>query len=95
MQPKVKEALHNVWQAETRKETGQAFEHCVKRFSPKYPKVMECLAKDEDSLSAFYNYPAENWRHIRTTIAEAQVAIKSYSVLVLIPGQLQCEWVLR
>ena len=28
---------------------------------------MECLAKDKSSLLAFYDYPAENWQHIRTT----------------------------
>lgn len=67
MQPKVKEALHNIWQAETRKKAYQAFDNCIERFSPKYPKAMECLAKDKDSMLAFYDYPAENWQHIRTT----------------------------
>lgn len=67
MQPKVKEALHNIWQAETREKAYKAFDHCVERFSPKYPKAMECLAKDKDSMLAFYDYPAENWQHIRTT----------------------------
>lgn len=28
---------------------------------------MECLAKDKDSMLAFYDYPAENWQHIRPT----------------------------
>lgn len=28
---------------------------------------MECLAKDKDSMLAFYDYPAENWQHIRAT----------------------------
>jgi transposase-like protein len=27
---------------------------------------MECLAKDKSSMLAFYDYPAENWQHIRT-----------------------------
>ena len=67
MQPKVKEALHNIWQAETRQQAYQAFDHCIERFSPKYPKAMECLAKDKASMLAFYDYPAENWQHIRTT----------------------------
>ena len=67
MQPKVKEALHNIWQAETREKAYTAFDHCIERFSPKYPKAMECLAKDKDSMLAFYDYPAENWQHIRTT----------------------------
>jgi len=67
MQPKVKEVLHNIWQAETREKAYEAFDNCIERFSPKYPKVMECLAKDKDSMLAFYDYPAENWQHIRTT----------------------------
>ena len=67
MQPKIKEALHNIWQAETRQQAYQAFDHCIERFSPKYPKAMECLAKDKASMLAFYDYPAENWQHIRTT----------------------------
>lgn len=67
MQPKVKEALHNIWQAETRESAEKALNHCVERFSPKYPKAMECLAKDEETLLAFYDFPAENWQHIRTT----------------------------
>jgi transposase-like protein len=28
---------------------------------------MECLAKDKSSMLVFYDYPAENWQHIRTT----------------------------
>jgi transposase-like protein len=67
VQPKVKEALHNIWQAETREEAYKAFDHCIERFEPKYPKAMACLAKDKSSLLAFYDYPAENWQHIRTT----------------------------
>ncbi|WP_292918435.1 transposase [Nitrosomonas sp.] len=63
----VKEALHNIWQAETREEAYAAFDNCIERFSSKYPKVMECLEKDKDSMLVFYNYPAENWQHIRTT----------------------------
>jgi transposase-like protein len=67
MQPRVKEALHNIWQAETREKAYEAFDNCIERFSPKYPKAMECLVKDKDSMLAFYDYPAENWQHIRTT----------------------------
>jgi transposase-like protein len=67
VQPKVKDALHNIWQAETREDAYKAFDNCIERFSPKYPKAMDCLAKDKDSLLLFYDYPAENWQHIRTT----------------------------
>ena len=64
---KVKEVLHNIWGAETRKEAETAFEHCIERFSAKHPKAMDCLAKDKASLLAFYDFPVENWQHIRTT----------------------------
>jgi len=67
MQPKVKEVLHNIWGAETREAAETAFTYCIERFSPKYPKAMTCLAKDRESMLAFYDYPAENWQHIRTT----------------------------
>lgn len=67
MEPKVKEVLHNIWGAETREEAETVFEHCIERFNPKYPKAMDCLAKDKEALLAFYAFPAENWQHIRTT----------------------------
>ncbi len=67
MQPKVKEVLHNIWGAETREDAETAFEHCIERFSPKYPNATTCLAKDQESLLTFYDFPAENWQHIRTT----------------------------
>jgi len=28
---------------------------------------LQCLAKNKDSMLAFYDYPAENWQHIKTT----------------------------
>ena len=28
---------------------------------------MECLTKDRDALLAFYDFPAEHWKHLRTS----------------------------
>jgi hypothetical protein len=67
MQPKVKEALHDIWMAETRDAAKVAFDRALTRFSTKYPKAMDCLARDRDELLAFYDFPAEHWVHIRTT----------------------------
>ena len=67
MQLKVKADLHEIWMAETRDEAHKAFDRTVKRFEAKYPRAMECLAKDREELLAFYDYPAEHWVHIRTT----------------------------
>ena len=33
----------------------------------KHPKATECLTKDREALLKFYDFPAEHWRHIRTT----------------------------
>ena len=66
-QPKIKEALHDIWQAETRASAYKAFDSTIRRFDAKYPGVMQCLAKDKDSLLAFYDFPAMHWQHIRTT----------------------------
>ena len=65
VQPKVKAALHEIWMAETRESAYKAFDRCVRRFEAKYPKAMECLVKDKESLLAFYDFPAAHWQHIR------------------------------
>jgi hypothetical protein len=36
-------------------------------YEAKYPKATGCLSKDREALLAFYDFPAEHWRHIRTT----------------------------
>lgn len=66
-QPKVKQAMYNIWMAETKKEAEIAFDNTLECYSAKYPKAMECLQKDRKELLAFYNFPAEHWVHIRTT----------------------------
>ena len=67
VQPKVKEALHEIWMAETRDEAYRAFDRTLVRFEAKYPGAMERLRKDRDELLAFYDFPAEHWVSIRTT----------------------------
>ena len=67
VQPKVKEALHDIWQAETRDSAYKAFDNTLKRFEAKYARAMECLKKDKENMLAFYDFPAEHWQHIRTT----------------------------
>lgn len=67
LQPKAKADLHDIWMAETKEDASHAFDRMLARFEDKYPKAMECLAKDRDELLAFYDFPAEHWVHIRTT----------------------------
>ena len=67
MQPKVKSALHEIWQSETKEEANKSMTNCVKLFEAKYPKAMRCLEKDREALLVFYDFPAEHWGHLRTS----------------------------
>ena len=53
--------------AETRKEADKAFDFFIDADGAKYDKAVACLVKDRDVLLTFYNFPAEHWKHIRTT----------------------------
>jgi len=67
VQAKMKQALHEIWQAETRQDAETAFAHFVAMYEPKYPKATQCLQKDRDELLAFYDFPARHWQSLRTT----------------------------
>jgi len=67
IQPKAKEHLHDIYLAETRSDAKEAFTYFLDLYAPKYPKAADCLAKDRDELLAFYDFPAEHWKHLRTT----------------------------
>jgi transposase-like protein len=67
VQPKAKADLHEIWQAETREQANTAFDHFLEKYGPKYQAACECLRKDRDVLLTFYDFPAEHWRHLRTT----------------------------
>jgi putative transposase len=64
---KAKRALHDIWMAETRKDAEAALDVFIDTYSRKYEKAAECVAKDRDALLAFYDFPAEHWKHLRTT----------------------------
>ena len=53
--------------AENRKEAEAAFDRFVVKYGVKYDKAVACLTKDREALLAFYDFPAEHWKHIRTS----------------------------
>jgi len=59
-------ALRKVF-PETRKQAYRAFDAFLERYGPKYSSACECLKKDREALLAFYDFPAEHWKHLRTT----------------------------
>ena len=50
-----------------RKDAEAAFDAFVETYGVKYEKAAECLKKDRDPLLAFYDFPAEHWKHLRTS----------------------------
>ena len=67
LQPKAKELLHEIVEAPTRSDARKALEVFREEFGAKYPKALEKLDRDWKPLTAFYDFPAEHWRHLRTT----------------------------
>jgi len=66
-QPKAKRALQEIWMAETRNDAEAAFNAFMAAYQLKYEKASACLAKDREALLAFYDFPAEHWKHLRTS----------------------------
>lgn len=67
IQPGAKDMIHQIWMADTRGHAGEAFDLFIETYEAKYPKATECLSKDREALLAFYDFPAEHWKHLRTT----------------------------
>jgi transposase-like protein len=67
VQLKAKAHLHDIWQAETRAAASAAFDFFVEAYGVKWDKAVAKLVKDRDALLTFYDFPAEHWKHIRTS----------------------------
>src|SRR5215813_3806901 len=66
-QPKAKRSLQEIWMAETSKDAEAAFDAFIAAYELKYKKAADCLTKDREALLAFYDFPAEHWKHLRTS----------------------------
>ena len=69
LQKSAKAMLHRIYQASTKKEALAVYEDFLKLYGPKCPKACACLEKDKEDLFTFYDFPAEHWKHLRTTNA--------------------------
>lgn len=66
-QPDAKKLIHEMYMAPTKEEAMNSFKEFGTQYEAKYPKAVECLLKDENTLFTFYDFPAEHWIHLRTT----------------------------
>jgi transposase-like protein len=69
LQPRAKEMLHQIMEAPIRTDADRALERFRSEFDAKYPKAVAKLDRDWTALTAYYQFPAEHWRHLRTSNA--------------------------
>ncbi len=67
VQGKAKKDLHAIYQAENREAAEKAFDRLIAKYGTKHDKAADCLVKDRAALLAFYDFPAEHWKHVRTS----------------------------
>ena len=67
LQSKAKGHLQDIWMAETRSDAAKAFDFFQEAYGAKYDKAVDCLTKDRERLLTFYDFPAEHWKHLRST----------------------------
>jgi transposase-like protein len=67
MQSEVKLLLREIYTASTKKRALELMNQFAERYSHSYPRAVECLLKDRDSLLTYYSYPQPHWVSIKTT----------------------------
>jgi transposase-like protein len=67
LQAKAKAKLQQIWMASNKAEAVKNFDIFIQTYEAKYPQAVACLEKDREALLTFYDFPAEHWRHIRTS----------------------------
>ncbi|MGW6505129.1 IS256 family transposase [Nonomuraea angiospora] len=65
--PGAKKALAEIWNAESKDQARAAAAAFEAAYSAKFPKAVAKVVEDAEELLAFYDYPAEHWRHLHTT----------------------------
>lgn len=64
---RAKAAIKEITEAENKSHAEGAIKEFALEFSAKWPKAVEKIVSDKEALLAFYDYPAEHWRHLRTS----------------------------
>jgi hypothetical protein len=62
-----KKALAEIYNAENKAAAVKAAHTFATEYGAKWPKAVAKIVDDLDVLTAFYDYPAEHWIHLRTT----------------------------
>ena len=59
--------LRDVYQSETKEEAEERIDVFAETFGTKHEKAVKCLTKDREVLLTYYDFPAEHWKHLRTS----------------------------
>lgn len=65
--PRAKAAIKEIIEAEDKAHAETAIKEFANEFGVKWPKAVSKIKEDKAALLAFYDYPAEHWRHLRTS----------------------------
>jgi len=64
---RAKAAIKEITEAQDKKHAEAAIEEFADEFGVKWPRAVSKITNDREALLAFYAYPAQHWRHLRTT----------------------------
>jgi transposase-like protein len=67
VQARAKGLLHEAMYSETRADCEKAMKRFSDEFGSKYAKAVASLNEDPERLLTYYDFPAEHWKHIRST----------------------------
>jgi len=67
VQPAAKRSIFEITNAENKDAAQRAVAAFADEFGPKWPKAVTKITDDQDALLTFYDFPAEHWKHLRTT----------------------------
>lgn len=67
LQGKAKKMIHDIYLAPTKMDANVAFDVFIEEFDLKYPKAVDSLRLHRQDLLNFYDFPAEQWQHLRST----------------------------
>lgn len=63
----VKRLLRQMYDATTKDQAETLMAQFADLYGRDYPRAVECLLKDRDSLLTYFNYPREHWVSLKTT----------------------------
>jgi putative transposase len=88
---RAKAAIKEITNAENKKEATKAIDEFASEFSAKWPNAVSRIVEDKEALLAYYDFPAEHWRHLRTTnpIESVFVPVRARTDITKGPGSRQ------